>query len=140
VLSAPYGVQNWMPLLEQPGDLVVKDSKGRPINAFSGILSIDRSKQPAGIYLLYGETKYRGKDPRAIRGELRLTRNADGIWSNRSLLMSENSTRHNIYPNMNENADKKIGILYTKVHKDERKIMFSSADKIEVDKFFDNAQ
>ena len=140
VLSVPDGVPNWTPPLDQSGELVVKDSKGRPINAFSCILSIDSSEQPALIYLLYGETKWRGKDPRAIRGELRLTRNADGIWSNRSLLMSEYGEKHNIYPNMNENTDKKIGILYTKVRNDQRIIMFSSADKRDVDNFFNKAR
>lgn len=140
VLSAPYGVQEWNPPLDQPGDLVVKDSKGRPIEAFSCVLSIDRSKQPAWLYLLYGKTKYRGKDPRVIRGELRLTRKVEETWSSRSLLMSENGTKHNWYPNVNENADKKIGILYTKMHKDQRKIMFSLADKKDIDGFFDNAR
>lgn len=139
VFSAPYEEQDWNPPLDQPGELVVKNSNELPIKTFSGVLAIDRSRQPAWLYLLYGATKFQGKDQRHAMGELRLIRYAKGNWSNRSLLMSENRTKFNWYPSMIESAEKKIGVLYLKNYKANWDIMFSSADKAEIDKYFETA-
>lgn len=140
VIEAPYGEQNWNPSLDNIGEILVKDLNGNPVKTFSCVLSIDRTKKPAWLYLLYGATIKQGKDPRHTFGDLRLIRYADNKWSSRSLLISEKGYKYNWYPNMNESVEQKIGILYTKNYKAPWDIMFSSINKTDVDKYFDEQQ
>lgn len=135
-LSFPYGENNWEPSFDRPGELIVKDAGGHPIETYTCILAIDRSSQPAKLYLLYGKIKYRGRDPRLITGELRLIRYLNGSWSRKSLLMSEEDTKYNWYPNMIESGEKKIGVLYMKGIEKPYRIMFSSIDVKEIEKYF----
>lgn len=128
LLTAPYAEQNWNPPLERPGRLIGLNPSGRPAKSFTCVLAIDRSRQPAQLYLVYGETKFQGKDPREITGELRLLRYAEGRWSDRSLLLTQPGSTDNWYPSMIENADRKIGVLYLKGRTRPLRIMFSSVD------------
>lgn len=136
VLSPPYGENNWQPPLEQPGNLVVKDSQGQALETYTCVLAMDESVVPANIYLLYGGTKYKGSSPAALAGELRLLRYANAKWSSRSLLMSEEGKIYNRYPSLIKSADQKIGVLYLKGLSAPYEIMFSSADISDIENYF----
>ena len=56
------------------------------------------------------------------------------------MLMSENDTKYNWYPNMIEVADKMIGVLYLKDLKKPYKVMFSSADRVAIDNYFEKVR
>ena len=77
------------------------------------VLSLDTSHTPAHVYLLFGRTKYQGRDRRNTYGELHLQRFDGKAWS-KPVLVSEPDTKDNWYPNMNADVRFGIGILYLK--------------------------
>ncbi|MFQ6048076.1 MAG: hypothetical protein ACE5K7_01775, partial [Phycisphaerae bacterium] len=121
---SPYGPQNWSPAVQ-----VVPD------RTFCAVLSLDRSKRPAHVYICYGKTLYLDRrDQRHETGQLYLIRSDGRSWS-QPLLVSEPGTRFNWYPNMNEHVGRNIGILYLKGGPDQKSkkpvmdIMFASTGR-----------
>ncbi len=138
VLSKPYGESDWAPPLGEPGRAVADDIAGRAVKAYTCVLSIDTTRSPAWVYLLYGETKYQGKDPRDVTGEFRMLRLAEGKWSRRSLLMTEKGTKYNWYPTTIQYVDRVFGILYLRGARRPWEVAFAAADRCDIDAFFDS--
>ena len=107
--------------------------KLKPFKVFTNVMSLDTTKTPAHLWLLYGKTLFEHPDPRWQSGELYLTK-FDGESWRESVLVSEPGTKYNWYPNMNEDVSKGIGVLYLKgmpknqaaVKQTDYDIMFSS--------------
>ncbi len=97
----PYGPEDW----SEPAELHSK--------TFTVVLSLDGSRSPAHVYLLFGKTLYQGRDRRNTYGELHLQRFDGRSWSE-PVLVSEPGTKDNWYPNMNEDLRCGIGVLYLK--------------------------
>lgn len=101
--TAPYRPQDWSEA-ERIG----------PENAFTTVLSLDRSQAPAHVWVLYGETVYeKPEDRRRCWGDLYLMRHDGRSWSD-PVLVSEPDQHENWYPNMNEDVSRGFGILYLK--------------------------
>ena len=100
VCKSPYRSENW----SEPVKL-------KPFKVFTNVMSMDMSKTPAHLCLVYGKTIYEHRDPRWQSGELYLTKYDGESWSE-STLISEPGTKYNWYPNMNEDVSKGIGVVY----------------------------
>jgi len=100
--KSPYRPEDWS-----------KPVRLKPFKVFTCVLSIDTTKSPAHIWLLYGKTLFEHPDPRWQTGELYITGLDGKSWSE-PVLVSEPGTRYNWYPNMNEDASEGIGVLYLK--------------------------
>ncbi len=99
---------------------------------FTVVLSLDSSHTPAHVWMVFGRTRYRGRDRRNTYGELYVQRFDGNAWSE-PVLASEPGTTDNWYPNMNEDVRDGVGILYLKGSAQTRKgdptpldIMFAS--------------
>lgn len=95
----PYGAEDW----SEPRQLQRK--------TFTVVVSLDTSRRPAHVYVLFGRTRYQGRDRRNTYGELHLQRFDGKAWFG-PVLVSEPETKDNWYPNMNEDLRHGIGILY----------------------------
>jgi len=120
--KSPYRSEDWS-----------EPIKLKPFKVFTNVMSLDTSKTPAHLYLVYGKTMFEHPDPRWQSGELYLTKFDGKTWSE-PVLISEPGTKYNWYPNMNEDISKGIGVLYLKgvpenqraVKSTDHDIMFSS--------------
>ncbi|MFQ6035147.1 MAG: hypothetical protein ACE5NM_04770 [Sedimentisphaerales bacterium] len=86
----------------------------QPFKTFTVVLSLDSSRQPADVYVLFGKTLF--EDPTDLRstyGALYLQRSDGQSWSE-PVLLSEPGTEDNWYPNMNADLRHGIGIIYLK--------------------------
>jgi hypothetical protein len=100
---APYGPGNWS-----------EPERIGPENAFTTVMSLDRSQNPAHVWVLYGKTAYENPgDRRQTWGDLYLMRYDDRSWSD-PVPVSEPDEHENWYPNMNEDVSRGFGILYLK--------------------------
>ena len=101
--AAPYGPDDWSDA-----------ARIGPENAFTGVISLDRSQTPAHVWVLYGEvvSESRG-DPRQTWGDLYVIGYDGQSWSD-PILVSEPGEHENWYPNMNENVGENFGVLYIK--------------------------
>jgi len=106
-LSAPYTAEDWEPPLTEPGKLLEEE-------VFTCILSVDASKVPYGLKVLYGKLKYTGEDPRVRTGELYIRDFNGDCWTGKPTLVSEQGAVNNWYPNMNRDVSKGVCVLYTK--------------------------
>ncbi|MHC4717863.1 MAG: hypothetical protein ACYS5V_12895 [Planctomycetota bacterium] len=104
----PYGPRDW----SAPVELHRK--------TFCAVLSLDTSHAPAHVYLLFGRTRYQGRDRRNTYGELHLQRFDGKRWSE-PVLVSEPGTKDNWYPNMNEDVRHGIGVVYLRGSRRTRK-------------------
>lgn len=136
-ITSPYEESDWNPKLDLEGIPVLKEKNGSETEVFTCVLAIDTTQNPAILYLLYGEIRFQGGDPREIMGSLKLIRHTNDRWNNRSLVMSEVGTNDNWYPSLIQNVDNKICVLYLKKKKRPYVIMFSSADRSKIDEYFD---
>jgi len=101
--TAPYGPEDW-----------ADPQRIGPANAFTAVISLDRSQSPAHLWVLYGEVVHESQgDPRQTWGDLYLTRYDGQSWGE-PILVSEPGEHENWYPNMNENVGQDFGILYLK--------------------------
>jgi len=98
--TPPYGPKDWSPPLRL-----------QPVRCFCVVLALDTSKTPADVYVLFGRTRYRGRDRRNTYGEIHLQRFDGQSWSE-PVLVSEPETKDNWYPNMNADVRHGIGVLY----------------------------
>ena len=98
--SSPYRAEDW----SDPVRL-------QPFKVFTNVMSLDTSRDPAQVCLLYGKTMFEHADPRWQSGELYVTKYGGGAWSE-PVLVSEPSTTDNWYPNMNADVSRGIGVLY----------------------------
>ena len=81
---------------------------------FTTVLSLDTSRDPAHVYVLFGKTLFENKgDLRSTYGELYLQRSDGKTWTD-PVLVSEPGTTENWYPNMNEDVSRGIGVVYLK--------------------------
>lgn len=120
--TSPYRPEDWSAA-----------AKLKPFKVFTNVMSLDRSMTPARVYLLYGKTESDHSDPRWQSGSLFLTKFDGKSWS-APVIVSEPGTKHNWYPNMNEDASQGVGVLYLKgmpenqgaVQNTDFEIMFSS--------------
>lgn len=99
---SPYRVKDWT----APVQL-------KPFKVFTNVMSLDATSNPAHLWLVYGKTLYEHRDPRWQSGELYAMKFDGKSWGE-SVLVSEPGTRHNWYPNVNEDASQGIGVLYLK--------------------------
>ena len=99
---SPYRPQDWS-----------EPIKLKPFEVFTHVMSLDTTRTPSHLWLLYGKTLFEHPDPRWQSGELYLME-YDGITWGESVLVSEPGTKYNWYPNMNEEVSKGIGVLYLK--------------------------
>ena len=101
--TAPYAPENWS-----------SPERIGPENAFTAVMSLDRSQDPASVWVLYGKTVHENpNDRRQTWGDLYLIRHDGRSWSD-PVLVSEPDEHENWYPNMNEDVEKGFGILYLK--------------------------
>ena len=100
--KSPYRPQDWS-----------KPVKLKPFKVFTSVISLDTTKTPTHVWLLYGKTLFEHPDPRWQSGELYLMRFDGESWSE-PVLVSEHGTKYNWYPNMNEDVSRGIGVLYLK--------------------------
>jgi len=100
--KSPYRPEDWS-----------EPIKLKPFKVFTNVMSLDTSKTPTHLWLLYGKTVFEHRDPRWQSGELYLT-TFDGEFWGEPILVSEPGTKYNWYPNMNEDVSKGIGVLYLK--------------------------
>ncbi len=85
-----------------------------PEDVFTAVLSLDGSRSPAHVRVLYGETWYENpRDRRQAWGDLHLIRYDGTSWSD-PILVSEPGRHENWYPNMVEDVSRGFGILYLK--------------------------
>lgn len=120
--KSPYRPEDWS-----------KPIKLKAFKVFTNVMSLDATKTPVHLWLLYGKTLFEHRDPRWQSGELYLMKFDGESWSD-SVLVSELRTKYNWYPNMNEDVSKGIGVLYLKgvpenqaaVERTDYDIMFSS--------------
>ena len=101
--GTPYHADNW----SKPVQL-------QPFKAFTTVLSLDTSHQPAHVYVLFGKTLFENeRDLRSTYGALYLQRFDGQTWSE-PVRVSEPGTEANWYPNMNADMRHGIGVLYLK--------------------------
>ena len=87
--------------------------KLKAFKVFTNVMSLDTSQTPARVYLLYGKTEFEHPDRRWQSGSLFLSKFDGKSWSD-PVIVSEPGTKHNWYPNMNEDASRGVGVLYLK--------------------------
>lgn len=100
--KSPYRHEDW----SEPVKLL-------PFKVFTNVMSLDTSKMPSYLYLLFGRTQFEHRDPRWQSGELYIVKFDGESWS-KPVLVSEPGTKYNWYPNMNEDVSKGIGVMYLK--------------------------
>jgi len=102
--------------------------KLKSFKVFTNVVSLDTTKTPAHLWLLYGKTLFEHRDRRWQSGELYLMKYDGSTWSE-SVLVSEPGTKYNWYPNMNEDVSKGIGVMYlTGVPKNQAAIKHTDFD------------
>ena len=119
----------------RPGDWSTP-AKLQDFKVFTCAMSLDASKRPAEVWMLYGKTLFEHRDRRWQSGELCVMK-SDGAGWGEPALVSEPGTKHNWYPNINEDAGKGIGVLYLKgvpasqaaIEQTDFDIMFSSTGR-----------
>jgi hypothetical protein len=100
---SPYGADDW----SEPVQL-------QPFKTFTVVLSLDTSHEPNHLYVLFGKTLHEDKkDLRNTYGALYLRRFDGQSWAE-PVLVSEEGTEDNWYPNMNADLKHGVGILYMK--------------------------
>jgi len=100
--KSPYRGEDWS-----------RPTKLNSFKVFTNVMSLDTTKTPAHLWLLYGKTVFEHRDRRWQSGELYVM-NFDGRSWSESVLVSEPGTKYNWYPNMNEDVSKGIGVMYLK--------------------------
>ena len=86
----------------------------QPFKTFTTVLSLDTSRDPVHVYVLFGKTLFENRgDLRSTYGELYLQRLDGETWTE-AVLVSEPGTAENWYPNMNGDVSRGIGVLYLK--------------------------
>ena len=100
--KSPYSPEDWSDSI-----------KLKLFKVFTNVMSLDTTRMPAHLCLLYGKTLFEHPDPRWQSGELYMTRFDSQTWSE-SVLISEPGTKYNWYPNMNADVSEGIGLLYLK--------------------------
>ena len=120
--KSPYRTEDW-----------TAPVKLKPFKVFTNVMSLDASRTPARVYLVYGKTEFEHSDPRWQSGSLFLMKFDGKSWSH-PVIVSAPGSKHNWYPNMNADASQGLGVLYLKgmpenqaaIKESDFDIMFSS--------------
>jgi hypothetical protein len=119
-LDSPYRPSDWQPAIPKPGLEVAT-------GVFTAALSVDSSSNPYGLVITYGVEKHLGKDIRRRTGEL-YTRRFNGLeWQSDPVLVSQRGTIHNSYPNVNQDANDGLCVLYLSVAE---KISYAAVERL----------
>jgi len=113
-LHSPYRSEDWRPALSSPGLELAAD-------VFTCALSVDASRTPYDLVITYGLQKHVGKDKRERTGELYARRFHGTQWVGDALLVSGPGTRHNWYPNVNQDVSDGLCVMYSR-SVDERRL------------------
>lgn len=100
-LSSPFNSSDWTT------PVLVKS------NAFTCTMGIDTTVSPARIALVYGDELI-DSGGRHHYGDLYLKWYNNSQWESNDLLISENTTDYNWYPNMIRDSSGDIGVMYLK--------------------------
>ena len=106
-LDVPYQPENRQPGLSESGLELAR-------NIFTCALSMDKTRPPCGLVITYGKEKHAGKDKRERTGEL-YARRFDGLeWQGDEILMSQQGSIHNWYPNVNQDCSDGLCMMYSR--------------------------
>jgi len=106
-LHSPYGRDDWQPRLTEPGAELAT-------GIFTCALSVDKSTTPYDLLVTFGRQRHVGADRRQRTGELYVRRFDGREWRGEPILVSQPGTRHNWYPNVNQDATDGLCVLYSR--------------------------
>jgi hypothetical protein len=106
-LDSPYRPSDWRPALSTPGSELASE-------VFTCAMSVDSSKTPYELVIVYGLEKHVGDDKRQRTGELHARRFDGKKWLGEPMQVSQPDTIYNWYPNVNQDTKDGLCVLYSR--------------------------